>query len=310
MTIHDMLYLSRHMLLLAPIVGAMCALVSVFVVLRRMALISEGVSHAGFGGIGVAILAAYFVPFLDGTLARQIIIGVFCIATAFLMGYVTRRKRVSEDSAIGIFLAASVALGQLLLRIRHTFRGGPAVPIDLEHALFGDFLNVGTPDVVVAGVTALAVFLIVGLFYHQLVYVTLDEEMARVNGVRTALLNILLLFMISLIIVVCVRMVGFLMITALMIIPGATANMLSRRFGGVLIASLLIGTFGTSAAVTLCAFPPFSSYTAGSIIVLTLFAIFCIVWAFRHFIKPRPVAEGSPLQAHTEKEPGAFGHGH
>jgi len=119
-----------------------------------------------------------------------------------------------------------------------------------------------------------------------------------------------LLLMISLVIVVCVRMVGSLIITALMIIPGATANMISRKFGGVLVASLLIGTFGTSAATGLALVRPFNQFATGPLIVLTLFLIFLVVWMFRQFIKPRPqnpdIAVVTPEAAH----PGAFGHGH
>lgn len=306
----NLLHLFRYPLIVGPIIGGMCAIISVFVVLRRMSLISEGVSHAGFGGIGLAVLLAYFIPFLDNSVWRQIITGIFCIATAFLMGYVSRKKRVSEDSAIGIFLAASVAVGQLLIKIRVNLPGGPKIPVDTEHLLFGDFVNVSGADTLLAATTASLVILLVAALYHQFIYITLDEEMARVNGVNTRLLNALLLMMISLVIVVCVKMVGFLMITALMIIPGATANLLSRRFGGVLLASLLIGTLGTSAAVFLSVFPPFSRYSPGPIVVLLLFAIFAIVWAFRTFLKPRPAAEPSPLQSQTEKEPGAFGHTH
>ncbi len=313
MSFSDFLYLvhlNRYPLMVGPIIGCMCAIVSVFVVLRRMSLISEGVSHAGFGGIGLAVLLAYFFTPLDNAVWRQVITGAFCMGTAFLMGYVSRKKKVSEDSAIGIFLAASVAVGQLLLKIRVTLPGGPKIPVDTEHLLFGDFVNVTATDTLLAGITALLVICAVAALYHQFIYITLDEEMARVNGVNTRLLNAILLMMISLVIVMCVKMVGFLMITALMIIPGATANMLSRRFGGVFIASILIGVLGTSAAVCLSIVPPFSRSSPGPIVVLLLFAIFAIVWAYRHFFKPRPINEPSPLQSQVEKEPGAFGHGH
>jgi zinc transport system permease protein len=292
-------------------IGATCALLSVFVVLRRMALISEGVSHAGFGGIAIAVLVGYFLPVIDNDVWREIITGLFCLATAMLMGYVTRRKRVSEDSAIGIFLVATVAFGMLLLRIRqflpHT---GRPVPVDVESLLFGSFAAINYVDTLVSLGAMLLVFGIIFLLYHQFLYTTLDEEMARVNGVNTRLINTLLLMMISLVIVVCVRMVGFLMITALTIIPGATANLLSRKFSGVLIASLLIGTLGTFLAVCLAMVPPISSYDPGPVVVLTLFAAFLLVWSVRHFFKPK-LQPSEPDHDHArEHHPQHFGAGH
>jgi zinc transport system permease protein len=312
------LYYMRYALAVAPVIGATCALLSVYVVLRRMALISEGVSHAGFGGIAIAVLIGYAIPGLDNPLAREIITGIFCLGTALLIGYASRRKHVSEDSAIGIFLVASIALGIILLAVRRTLpmRPGETKVVDVEGLLFGDLVSTLPSDLLIASVAMLIVFAIIGSMYHQFLYTTLDEEMARINGVNTRLVNTLLLMMISLVIVVCVRMVGFLMVTALTIIPGATGNMLSRRFGGVMIASLLIGTFGTASAAALTAVHPFSSYPSGALIVLVLFVLFAIVWVYRHFFKPKATEApgGSAIpeprdHAHPPHTSG-FGHGH
>jgi zinc transport system permease protein len=311
----SMIHIARHLLIAGPMIGATCALLSVYVVLRRMALIAEGVSHAGFGGISVAVLAGYFVPALDNGLWRQVITGVFCLGTAMLMGYVTRRKRVSEDSAIGIFLVASVAFGMLLLSIRRGLpSNGHPIPVDVEQLLFGSFATVDRSDAIIAGSAMIFVFAVIGIFYYQFLYTTLDEEMARINGVNTRLINTLLLTIISLVIVVCARMVGFLMITALTIIPGATANMISRRFAGVLIASVLIGTLGTFLAVCLSTIAPMNSYDPGPLVVLTLFLIFGVVWAFRHLFKPKATvgagAEPEVPSPSGHAHPRAFGHTH
>jgi ABC-type Mn2+/Zn2+ transport system permease subunit len=320
----DTIRLFKYFLMAGPIIGAMCALLSVYVVLRRMALISEGISHAGFGGFAVAILLGYFVPEValgplglsfGGHVFQEVVAGVFCLGTALLIGYVTRRKRVSEDSAIGIFLVATVAIGQLLLQVRAHLPAKPGVPRvtqNVESLLFGDFTSVVRADVIVLAVTLVLVGGVIAALYHQFLYTTLDEEMARINGVNTRLINTLLLVMISVVVVICVRMVGFLMITALMIIPGATANMLSRKFGGVLAASLLIGTLSGSGATWLALVPPFDRYSPGPLVVLTLFAVFVVVWAVRHFFKPKvegAAAPAAPAHEHAHP-PGAFGSGH
>jgi ABC-type Mn2+/Zn2+ transport system permease subunit len=300
-----------YMLLVGPGIGAMCAILSVYVVLRKMALISEGVSHAAFGGISFALLIGYFIPMMDNLLWWEIIAGIFCISTAMLIGYVTRRKRVTEDSAIGIFLVTSVALGQVFIRVRSLMPSkGRPMPVNLESLLFGDFVSVNRVDVAVVCITLVVILGIIGTMYYQFLYTTLDEEMARVNGVNTRLVNALLLVMISVVIVVCVRMVGSLIITALMIIPGATAAMMSRKFGGVLILSLVIGTLGTSAATAVALVPPLDRFSTGPLVVLTLFVVFAVVWALRHFFKPRAEADVEVALPHDHANPSAFGHGH
>jgi zinc transport system permease protein len=310
-TIYESMMGAKYVLLVGPVIGAMCALLSVYIVLRRMALISEGVSHAAFGGISVALLAGYWVPLFNQPLWWEIIAGIFCLATALLIGWVSRKKRVTEDSAIGIFLVTSVAIGQILLRIRKSLGGW--TPPNVESLLFGDFANVNATDLIVVSTVLVLVAVVLAVLFYQFLYTTLDEEMARINGVNTKLINVLLLTMISVVIVVCVRMVGSLIITALMIIPGATATMLSRRFSGVMIASLLVGTLGTSAATAVAVVPPFSRLSAGPLVVVTLFLIFAAVWVFRHFFKPKAVdvpGGTSVPEPHDHVHPSSFGHGH
>lgn len=315
----ETIHIFRYFLLAGPLIGAMCALLSVYVVLRRMAMISEGVAHAGFGGMGAAIVLGYYLTYLDNPYWQVIVTGVFCLCTSLLIGWVSRRKRVSEDSAIGIFLAATVAVGTILITYRSKLppkfdaAGNmiSRVPPSIDSLLFGQFTQVVQGDVILLAIVAVLVFAVIFALYHQFLYTTLDEEMARINGVNTRLVNTLLLVMISMVICICVRLVGALMITALMIIPGATANMISRRFSGVLIASLLIGTLGTSAATWAALFRPIGIYPPGPVVVLTLFLCFTLVWAYRQFIRPKvePLARAAEGRV-QEKESGAFGHGH
>jgi zinc transport system permease protein len=253
-----------------------------------MALISEGVSHAGFGGLSLALLIGYYIPALGNEFWSRVITGLFCLGTALLIGYFARSRRVHEDSAIGILLVGSVALGDVLIHFYANLPHDHVVRTDVENLLFGSFSAVNFSDMVTSVSTAVVCFLIVGVLYWQFLYTTLDEEMARVNGVNTRLVNLLLMTMISLVIVINVRMVGFLMITAMTIIPGATANMISRRFGGVLAIAIALGVAGTVAALLLVSNTDLRSYPSGPFIVLALFAIFTITWVVRHHYKPKP----------------------
>lgn len=290
----DLFYYMRYALIVGPVIAAACALLSVFVVLRGMAMISEGVAHAGVGGLAVALLIGFFVPFLDNSLAQQIITCIFCTITALCIGYVTQKKRVSEDSAIGIFLTATLALGILLLAVRHYLHGGGSTPPSLEDLLFGSITSVSQQDAYVAVAICVGVFAIIFSMYHAFIYTALDEDMARINGVPVGLINTLLLVMVSVIIVVSVRMVGLLMINALMIIPGATAKMIARSFGRVLVTSLVVGTLGVAGSLLLAIFmaqhPPMDKYPVGPILVLTQFTVFLVVWIIRQTVKPRVTA--------------------
>ncbi len=112
------LHLMRYVLIVGPLMAAVCALLSVFVVLRRMAMISEAVAHAGLGGMALSLLLGYWWGFANSYWGQELITGVFCVGTALLIGLFSRDREVSEDSAIGIFLVASVSLGVVMLFVR------------------------------------------------------------------------------------------------------------------------------------------------------------------------------------------------
>jgi ABC-type Mn2+/Zn2+ transport system permease subunit len=269
--------------------AAACSVLSVFVVLRRMAMITEAVAHSGIGGLGVALLLAYFFDAMNNSVAIHTITGIFCLSTAFLIGYFTKGRHVSEDSAIGIFLVSSVALGILLLDYRATLprKLGQVRAAEVEKILFGDLLSVNTGDVWLAIGAMLAVFLVVLALYNEFVYTTLDEEMARINGVNTRLVNLLQLSLVSLLVVVGARMAGAMLITAIMILPGATAGMLSRRFNGVLMGSLLVGILGVGSGLLVAVNPPAWRFSSGPVLVLMLFLVFLAVWLWKRFVKPK-----------------------
>ncbi len=281
------LHLMKYPLIVAPVMAAACSLLSVFVVLRRMAMISEAVAHASLGGLALSLLLGYWWGLADAYWGQEIIAGVFCISTGLLIGLFSRGRAVTMDSAIGIFLVASVALGVIMLFIRRALPGPNRMPLEPEAVLFGSINSVGAADAWLISILALLVFIIVLLALPSFIYTTMDEEMARVSGVRTSLVHLLLLVMVSSVIAVSARMVGTLMINAMIILPAATARMISRRFGGVLAISLLVGVLGVMAAlgasIALAAtnVPFLNSVPTGPVLVLTLFLIFLATWFIR-----------------------------
>ena len=152
------LHLMRYVLIVGPLMAAVCALLSVFVVLRRMAMISEAVAHGSLGGLALALLLGYWWGFANDYWGQELITVGFCVATSLLIGLFSRGREVTVDSAIGIFLVASVAVGVVMLFVRRMLPGPNPMPLNPEAVLFGSINSVGVIDAWLISIVAVAVF--------------------------------------------------------------------------------------------------------------------------------------------------------
>jgi ABC-type Mn2+/Zn2+ transport system permease subunit len=248
----------QRALVIGLLVGTLCAVLSVYVVLKRWAFIGQGISHAAFGGVALGLLLGVNVTWTS--------IG-FCLMTAYLIGITSRRGSVSADSAIGIFLTASMALGVLFIWMRRSYT------VDVFSYLFGNILATDTTDLWTTLVVGVIVLGFVALFYKELWYFSYDPEMARVTGVPVDFLYYGLLTLISLTVVVAIRVVGLILVSALLILPAATARPLSTRLlwttllsVGVAVAAVFVGLWVSYAW----------GMPSGATIVLSLFAMFLV----------------------------------
>lgn len=264
-------------------VALVCSVLSVFVVLKRMSFIGEGIAHAAFGGVGVALLAGLFVAGLRPVLARDAIVACFCLATALAIGATARRGKISEDTSIGIWLVCAMALGVVLLDVRSGIikammasgqltRGQIGYTPSFETLLFGDVLFVTPAEVIATWVLAIVVVAAVIALFKELVFFAFDEETAKVFGVRTTLLYYGLLVFLSLAVVAAMRSLGVILAAALLILPGAAARFWSQRIGYVTIISVLLGVGGLVAGFFLSIYLRYLS--TGPVIVLTLGLVF------------------------------------
>jgi len=250
-----------------------CAVLSVFVVYKRMAFIGQGISHAAFGGVGAALLLQVYLPAFEAPALRDAVIGAFCIGTALLIGRFSRGRRVTEDSAIGICLVAAMALGMLLLDLRKGM--GYAPPF--HGILFGSILHIARGAVWAACVEAALVVVLVFAFFKELVFFTCDEEAAEVFGVRTGLIYYGLLACVALTIVVAMRLLGVILCSALLILPGATASLWSHHIRRVMV--IAVASAAASVAAGLFLAIATRTLSTGPLIVLVMAALFAASWA-------------------------------
>lgn len=260
----------QRALIEVTIVGMLCGLVGCFVVLRGLAFIGDALAHAVFPGVVLSYLAG-----------RSIMIGAFAfgLITAVGIGLLSRSRRVSEDSAIGVIFASFFALGVVIISRQGGFRK------DLGSLLFGNILGVSTADVWATAIVALIVIAITAALLKEFTLVAFDPTMARAAGYPVFALDILMLLLVSATIVVSLQTVGNILILALIVTPPAAARLLTDRLGRMMAASVLIAA--GSGAVGL--FVSFHAGTAGgATIVLTSTAVFlaALVFAPNHGLLP------------------------
>jgi len=257
-------------------VGALavaCALLSVFVVARRWAFMGEGISHAGFGGAGTAWLLALVFPAIDTPWLPYASVVVFCLLTAVAIGWLSRRERLNADAAIGIFLVASLAWGILAQQIC-SYRHRP--PPAFDALLFGRMASVSGSYTLAAVCASLAIVVVLLALAKEIIYYAFDPAMAEVSGVPAGFIHYLMMVLVALTIIIGVRILGSVMVTALLVLPGATALILSGRLRSVIFLALAASIFGAMAGLLISL--KWNFIPTGPAIVLLLFLEFVAAW--------------------------------
>ncbi len=251
------------------LVGAICALVGTYVVLRGLAFVGDALAHAAFPGVVIAYLLKGNI-YLGAT--------IFVLATALAIGLVSRRSRVSYDTAIGILFAGAFALGVLLMSTIHGYT------VDLFSFLFGNVLGISQRDLLLVGLLGAIVVLTIILFYKELLLSSFDPTVAEAMGYPIQMLNYLLLGLIALTIVISIQAVGIILVVALLVTPSATAYLLTERFFRMMILGVLLAAL---AAVTGLYISYYLNVASGAAIVLVSTFLFFMVLASRRFWRAR-----------------------
>jgi ABC-type Mn2+/Zn2+ transport system permease subunit len=275
-------------ILTALAMALMCSCLGVLVVLKRLSFIGQGISHAAFGGMGIAAILGLTASGASATGQFAVVVS-FCLASALVIARLSNRGSTSADTAIGIVLVASMCLGAILLHVS-TQRGGASQGAGWESILFGSIYGVTDSQAALAmGVTA-AVMLALWWFRRGVVFWAFDEQAAPAFGVRTGAMRLVLLVLLCLAIVTSMKVAGVVLATAMLVLPAATALCLSLRFWRVLSLSVLAGVVGTAAGVVASMeldWPPGPSVVA----VLTL--LFAMARAYETLIRAFRSERGS-----------------
>jgi manganese/iron transport system permease protein/iron/zinc/copper transport system permease protein len=279
----------RHGVLAGTLAGALCGLVGVYVVLRRMSYIGHGLSHAILGGAVVAYVTGQNF---------YVWAGAWGFGSAMLINFLGRRRKIGADAAIGIVTTASFAVGILLISRGHHFT------TNFEAALFGNILAVNTTELLVIGGVLVATVALVLLRYQQLLFVTFDPEVADAYGVSTRRYDLLFAVVLAAMIVSTMQALGVLLIAAATVIPAIVARLLTDSFRRMLVISSLVGAACGFAGMYVSYYVDAAS---GATIVLVAAGVFIVVFGLTAVLNRRRLTRvGSELRAETAEGAPAF----
>ena len=226
----------QRALLAGTAIAVGCACLGVFMVLRRQAMVGDGLAHFTFAAVGLGL-------FLGA--APLLVAAPLVVAASLLILRLPEKTALLGDAAIGMVSALGLAGGILLASLGHGFN------VDLFSYLFGDILAISRAEAFCAVFASLGVVSLVALNYHDLFALTFDPDHARVSGVRPARLSRLLAILVALVVVLGVRVVGTLLISGLLVFPAATALQLARRFHFALGIAALVAAASVGLGIAL-----------------------------------------------------------
>jgi ABC-type Mn2+/Zn2+ transport system permease subunit len=251
----------------SALVGGVCGFLSSFVTLKGWSLMGDALSHAVVPGVSLAYILG--LPFAFGAFVA----GLLASAT---MAFIRARSRIREDATIGIVFTTYFAAGLLLISLF------PA-RVDLKTIILGNILGISDPDILQVIVISIVTLVVIGLKWRDLMLYCFDPNQARTIGLRTAVLHVTLLSLLAATAVAALQAVGACLVVAMLVTPGATAYLLTDRFGRMLMISAGMGV-ATSLAGAYASYY-FNGATGGCIVTLqTLVFLAAFVFAPKHGI--------------------------
>lgn len=248
-------------LITSILVGIMSGIIGSFIILRGMSLMGDAISHAALPGVAVAYMLG--INLLLGASA-------FGILAALLIGVVTMKSKLKNDTAIGIVFSAFFALGFILISLAES-------ATNLHHILFGNVLAVSDSDLITTAIVLSIVLLFVVTFYKELLVTSFDSTFAKAYGLKTQIMHYALMLVLTLVTVTALQTVGIILIVAMLITPAATAYLLTNRMSHMMIVAAIFSVISSNVGLYLS----FTfNWASGPAIVLTAAIFFSFVFIF------------------------------
>ena len=215
--------------------GITCGIVGTYIVARRMVFLCGGITHASFGGLGIAFYLG--VSPLWGAL-------IFATLCSLGIEYAGSSTKVREDSAIGVLWGIGMAVGALFMSLKPGYTSG-----DMSSFLFGNIISVTTDDVIALAMLTLLLLVGTALWLKPIIYIAFDRDFARASGVNTKLIGYIMSVITAVTIVLSIRVMGIVLLISLMTIPVVIANTFTKSYGTITLYASIVAAIGALAGI-------------------------------------------------------------
>jgi zinc transport system permease protein len=253
----------QHALLGGTIAALACAWVGLFLILRKEAMIGDGIAHTAFGGIALGLFLGVN-PILTSLLVS--------ILAVLGISYMRRKGLAQSDSAIAVMLAVGFSAGLIIISLAGGFN------VELFSFLFGSILTIDQADLIIVSILGVSAIFILGIFYKELLSITFDEEDARLMGIPVRSLSLAFNLLVAITIVLSIKVIGVILVVALLVLPGLSALQLNLSFKGPTFVAIGFGIVSMVTGILLSAI--YNVATSG-VIVFTAAGIFLFTAIYR-----------------------------
>ncbi|MBW4055045.1 MAG: metal ABC transporter permease [Proteobacteria bacterium] len=262
----------QRALLAGTLIALLCSVLGVFLVLRRLSLIGDGLAHVTFGSTAIALALKLYS-------AMSLLVSAPIVMLASLgILKLSEKGRLSGDAAIGLVSALGISIGIILAS------AGGGYNVDLLSYLFGNILSIRSEEVVIAALLCAGVMLMLTLYYHELFAISFSDELAQVSGIRTSYINAVLVLLTALSVVLAMKLVGVMLISSMLIVPAATALQLARGFKVCIVLAALQGCSSVIIGIIISIM---TNLPASASIVMVNLLFFVIACVARRIIYPK-----------------------
>jgi len=253
----------QNALLGGTITALACAWVGLFLILRKESMIGDGIAHTAFGGIALGLFLGV------NPLLTALLVSVLAV---FGISYMRRKGLAQSDSAIAVMLAVGFSTGLIIISLAGGFN------VELFSFLFGSILTIDQTDLIIVSLLGITTIIILGIFHKELLAITFDEQSARLMGIPVSPLSMAFNLLVAITIVLSIKVIGVILVVALLVLPGLSALQLNLSFKSTTLAAIV---FGTVSMILGIIFSSIYSVATSGIIVFTAAGIFVFIAIYK-----------------------------